>query len=264
MSQATLSADRLDWLQRETFEYFIYETNPANGLVADKTRPDWPASIAATGLALAAYPVGVERGLIMREEAVERTLVTLRFFQHSPQGTEANATGYKGFYYHFLDLKSGRRAWRCELSTVDTALLLAGILTSAAYFDQESEEEDEIRKLADSLYRRADWQWAQNGGATVTHGWKPESGFLKYRWEGYEVPVPVISQAVMKLISSRDDREYWARAIAMMRHGFGGHPYGPDKDIAQQRQEDRVGGFPKEERQRDSAIETDRNRGGSL
>jgi len=186
MSLATLSSDRLDWLQRETFEYFVYETNPGNGLVADKTRPDWPASIAATGLALTAYPVGVERGFITRAKAVERTLVTLRFFQHSPQSMEPDATGYKGFYYHFLDMHSGRRAWKCELSTVDTALLLAGILTSAAYFDQETEDENEIRRLADGLYRRAEWQWAQNGGATITHGWKPESGFLKYRWEGYD------------------------------------------------------------------------------
>ena len=109
MSLATLSADRLDWLQREAFEYFVYETNPANGLVADKTRPDWPASIAATGLALTAYPVGVERSFITRAKAVERTLVTLRFFQHSPQSMEPDATGYKGFYYHFLDMRTGRR-----------------------------------------------------------------------------------------------------------------------------------------------------------
>jgi len=185
MSLATLRADRLDWLQREAFEYFVNETNPANGLVADKTRPDWPASIAATGLALTAYPVAAERGFITRARAVERTLVTLRFLHLSPQSMKPDATGHKGFYYHFLDMQSGRRAWKCELSTVDTALLLAGVLTSASYFDQETEEENEIRRLADVLYRRADWQWAQNGRATITHGWKPESGFLKYRWEGY-------------------------------------------------------------------------------
>lgn len=83
-------------------------------------------------------------------------------------------------------MENGRRAWKSELSTVDSALLLAGALTAAIYFDHDSADEQEIRELADLLYRRADWRWAQNGGATVTHGWKPESGFLKYRWCGYD------------------------------------------------------------------------------
>ena len=176
----------LERLQRVSFSYFVHETNPANGLVIDKTAPDWPASIAAVGLALASYPVGVERGLMTRAAALERTLATLRFFWTSPQGPEPDATGYRGFYYHFLDLERGRRAWRCELSTVDSALLLAGALTAGSYFDADSADERELRSLADGLYRRADWQWAQDGGATVVHGWKPESGFLKYRWEGYD------------------------------------------------------------------------------
>ncbi|HEV3218030.1 MAG TPA: glucoamylase family protein [Vicinamibacterales bacterium] len=175
-----------DRLQRETFEYFLKETNPANGLVADKTRKNWPASIAATGLALAVYPAGVERGFMTRDAAARITLTTLRFFRDSPQSPEPNATGHHGFYYHFLDLKTGRRAWRCELSTIDSAFLLAGALAAAAYFDRDSEEELQIRTVADELYRRTDWRWAQHGGATVTHGWKPEGGFLKYRWEGYD------------------------------------------------------------------------------
>jgi len=95
-------------------------------------------------------------------------------------------TGYKGFYYHFLDMITGARAGQCELSTVDTSFLLAGMLAAAVYFDQDSEAEQEIRTLADALYRRADWPWACDSGATVTHGWKPESGFLPYRWEGYD------------------------------------------------------------------------------
>lgn len=173
-------------LQHESFSYFLHETNPANGLVLDKTEANWPASIAATGLALAAYPVGVERGFISRAAAVERTLATLRFFWNSPHGPEPDATGYHGFYYHFLDMETGRRAWECELSTVDSAFLLAGALTAGAYFDRASTEEAEIRSLADALYRRADWQWAQNNGDTITHGWTPENGFIKYRWEGYD------------------------------------------------------------------------------
>lgn len=173
-------------LQREAFEYFLHESNPANGLIADKTRSGWPASIAAVGLALTSYPVGVERGWLARDDAARRTLTTLRFFRDSPQGVGADATGYNGFYYHFLDMTSGRRAWKCELSTIDTALLLAGALTAAQYFDRETEAEDALRKMAGQLYRRIDWGWAQNGGATVSHGWTPERGFLPYRWEGYD------------------------------------------------------------------------------
>lgn len=178
--------DELEALQRETFSYFLKETNSQNGLVVDKTAADWPASIAATGLALAVYPVAVERGFISRADAIQTTLTTLRFFWTSQQGPEPDATGYRGFYYHFLDMQTGRRAWQCELSTVDTTILLAGALTARAYFDADNVAEREIRTLADALYRRADWIWAQNGGLTVTHGWKPESGFLPYRWEGYD------------------------------------------------------------------------------
>ena len=176
----------LDSIQRAAFGYFLHETHRANGLVLDKTCAGWPASIAAVGLALTAYPVGVERGWMPRAEAAERTLTTLRFFWRSPQGPEPDATGYKGFYYHFLDLQTGARAWRCELSTVDSALLLGGELTAAAYFDGAAPAEREIRDLAERLYARVDWRWAQNGGATVTHGWRPEGGFLPYRWEGYD------------------------------------------------------------------------------
>jgi len=176
----------LESLQRETFSYFLNETNHRNGLVVDKTAADWPASIAATGLALAVYPVAVERGFITRAAAIETVLTTLRFFWTSPQGPEPDATGYHGFYYHFLDMQTGRRAWQCELSTVDTTILLAGMLTAAAYFDAATPDEEEVRTLADGLYRRAEWSWAQDGGLTVTHGWKPESGFLPYRWEGYD------------------------------------------------------------------------------
>jgi hypothetical protein len=186
MNRSKQDDDTLSKLQRDTFDYFLKETNPLNGLVIDKTAPDWPSSIAATGLALACYPVSVERGYMSRTAAVERTLTTLRFFWNSPQGPEPDATGYKGFYYHFLDMQTGRRVWQSELSTVDSAFLLAGALTAGIYFDANTAAESEIRTLSDSLYRRADWQWAQNEGATVTHGWRPESGFLKYRWEGYD------------------------------------------------------------------------------
>ena len=173
-------------LQRDSFNYFVHMTNLANGLVFDKSQEGWPASIAAVGFALAAYPVGVECGFMVRDEAVQRTLTTLRFFATAPQGPERDATGYKGFYYHFLDMDSGRRAGCSELSSVDSAFLLAGMLAAAAYFQRQTAEEDEIRKLADALYRKADWQWMQNGAAAVSHGWTPEKGFLRYQWKGYD------------------------------------------------------------------------------
>lgn len=176
----------LQRLQHKSFSYFLHEVNPENGLIADKTAPDWPASIAATGLGLSAYTVAVERGMMTRADALERTLAALRFFWRSAQGPEPEASGYKGFYYHFLDMQTGRRAWHSELSTVDSAFLFAGCLAAAAYFDRDAPDEAEVRTLAEALYGRADWQWATDGGATLTHGWRPESGFIPYRWEGYD------------------------------------------------------------------------------
>ena len=176
----------LSSLQADAFNYFVNEVNTENGLVVDCTKEGWPSSIAAVGMALSAYPVGVERNLISREEAITRTLTKLRFFATSEQSTSPDATGYKGFYYHFLDMQTGRRAWQCELSTIDTTFLFAGILAAAAYFDNDAREENEIRTLADKLYQRVDWRWAMNGRTTLTHGWKPETGFLPYRWEQYD------------------------------------------------------------------------------
>jgi hypothetical protein len=178
--------EELNRLQLTTLLYYLHESNPANGLIRDKTAPGAPSSIAAVGLALASLPVLVERGVVSREFAPEVVLRTLRFFRDSPQGPEPDATGYRGFYYHFLDMKSGRRVWECELSTIDSAFLFAGMLTCAAYFDADSEEEAEVRRLADELYRRADWQWALNGGAAVSHGWRPETGFIPHTWTGYD------------------------------------------------------------------------------
>lgn len=176
---------RLDQLQRATFQYFLKESNPENGLVADNTRRGAPASITAVGLALAAYPVGVERSYLTRQEAIQRTLVTLRFFAESPHSTAPDAVGHRGFYYHFLDMKTGARVWESELSTIDTTFLLAGALAAATYFDGDAADERTIRELAEALYQRADWSWMQDSDGLVCHGWRPEKGFIPYRWEGY-------------------------------------------------------------------------------
>ncbi len=182
----TITDAHLDTLQWVSLIYYLKESNRDNGLVADKTAPGSPASIAAVGFSLATAPVVVEREIMEREEAAAIVLKKLRFFRDSPQGPEPDATGYKGFYYHFLDMKTGRRVWECELSTMDSAFLIAGMLTAAAYFDRETAIEAEIRETADFLYRRVDWRWATNGQAAITHGWRPETGFIPYRYEGYD------------------------------------------------------------------------------
>jgi len=172
-------------LESDTFKYFLHEIHPKTGLTADSTRKGSPSSIAVIGFALTVYPIAVERHYLLRAEAIKRTLTKLRFFYHGPDGEGPDAIGRKGFYYHFLDMKTGRRAWQSEVSTIDTAILILGALTAAQYFDRDTEEERELRQIANKLYQRVDWQWAQHGGSTITHGWKPETGFIKYRWTGY-------------------------------------------------------------------------------
>lgn len=176
----------LETIARQAFGYFEYEFNPHNGLVPDKTAPGWPCSIAAVGMALSAYPVGVARGYLSRSNALQRTLTTLRFFSGSEQSNAPDATGYRGFYYHFLDMQTGKRAFNSELSSIDTALLMAGVLCAAAFFNETDPREADVRKLADALYRRVDWHWMLAGHATLCHGWRPEGGFLPYHWQGYD------------------------------------------------------------------------------
>jgi hypothetical protein len=173
-------------VQKRTFRYFWKTSNPKNGMVRDRYPSPSCASIAAIGFALTAYTVGVERGYITRRAATERVLTTLRFLHDAPQGPEPRGTvGHKGFFYHFLDMKTGLRAGDSELSTVDTALFLAGALFCQSYFDRHAADEAEIRKLAEAIYRRVDWQWAQVRAPAISHGWSPECGFLMYDWRGY-------------------------------------------------------------------------------
>src|SRR5688572_26874613 len=132
----------LDTLERRTFDWFWERTDNNTGLTPDR----WPtksfSSVAAIGFALTAYPVGVERGYVTRATAAQRTLNTLRFMYNAPQGSQpTNVTGYKGFFYHFLDMETGYRFQQVELSTIDTSLLLAGALFCQSYFDGNSANE---------------------------------------------------------------------------------------------------------------------------
>jgi hypothetical protein len=186
-----------DDIERRTFDFFWANGNPSNGMVPDRYPSNSPASIAAIGMALSAYVIGVDRRFITREQARARTLATVRFFRNAPQGTQrVGMTGHKGFFYHFLDMKSGQRAYRSEVSTVDTALLIGGMLHAQAYFDTDHPDEAEIRALVDQIYWRVDWKWAQVRGEFISMGWKPESGFIPHDWQGYNEAMLVVLLAL--------------------------------------------------------------------
>ncbi|MDZ7361538.1 MAG: Tat pathway signal protein [candidate division KSB1 bacterium] len=178
----------LDTLQVRTIKFFLDTTDPSTGLTPDRwPKPGAPSSIAAVGFALTAYGIAVEREVITREEAAQRTLNTLRFFWQLPQGDQPDKiAGYKGFFYHFLKIPEGTREWRCELSSIDTALLLAGVLFAQSYFDGDDQAERDIRRLADSLYFRADWNWFMADTNGVKTSWHPERGFGRHIWDGYD------------------------------------------------------------------------------
>ncbi|MFO1225985.1 glucoamylase family protein [Roseateles sp.] len=176
----------LSELERRTFDWFWDIAHPVTGLTPDR----WPSpsfcSVAAVGFALSSYVIGSQRGYITRTQARDRTLKVLNFLAGLPQGAQRRGVaGHKGFFYHFLDMETGHRFAQCELSTVDTALLLMGALHSQAYFDGTNPPEMQIRRQVQFLVERVDWTWAQVRGDAISHGWLPESGPLAYDWRGY-------------------------------------------------------------------------------
>jgi hypothetical protein len=174
-------------IERRTFQFFWKTVNRKNGLVPDR----WPTpsfcSIASVGFALPAYAIGVERGWCSRAEARDLTLTTLRFFWNAPQGPQqSGTTGHKGFFYHFIDMQSGARFRDVELSSVDTTILLMGVLFAGEYFDRDSAAEREIRRLSQALYERADWNFFRSDGrAPISMGWHPEKGLIDANWVGF-------------------------------------------------------------------------------
>lgn len=176
----------LNDLQERTFFWFWETTSAETGLVPDR----WPrrsfSSVAAIGFGLTAYGIGAERGYVTREEAAERTLSTMRFLWSAPQGTpESGTIGYRGFYYHFLEYETGLRYRDVELSTIDTALLMAGVLFAQSYFDRPATQEAAIRALADSLYGRVEWNWFIPQSPLFTMAWHPDRGFGRAEYQGY-------------------------------------------------------------------------------
>ena len=180
--------DFLEDLCHRAFRFFLEQTDPHTGLVFDRARADGSrvpgasrhvASIAATGFGLTALGIGVARGWMERVRAVEQVRATLRFFA-------ADATHEHGWFFHFLDVGTGRRVWRCEVSSIDTALLLAGALAARQALD-----DPEISQLVQRIWERLDFAWMSNGDPLLlSHGWNPERGFLPGRWDRYsELPI---------------------------------------------------------------------------
>lgn len=168
----------LDEWQRRCFVYFWEQTDPNTGLVADRAPADGSrrtqvASVAATGFALTSLPIAAERGWVSSDDAYQRVLTTLRFLEHHTEHV-------KGFYYHFVDIHTGKRVWQSEVSSIDTALLIAGVLTVGQYY-----QGTEVADIARRLYERVEWPWMLNGRDTLSMGWKPESGFIDAYWEHY-------------------------------------------------------------------------------
>jgi hypothetical protein len=168
----------LDELERATFLFFLEQANPATGLVRDRynvrdSTGTQVASIAATGFGLTALCIGHKRGLIPLAEAEQRVLTALRFLW-------TQVPSHRGFFFHWADINTGARVWDAEVSSVDTSMLLCGILTCRQYFQNA-----QIRDLAHSIFNHVDWTWLSEDTTLLPHGWTPEAGFLPYRWDYY-------------------------------------------------------------------------------
>lgn len=169
----------LDDVARRAFRFFWEQADGSTGQVKDRARATGTdtykiSSIAATGFGLTGLCIGAERGYRPRQEIRRRVALTLRFIAE-------RLPHERGFYYHFVNMTTGDRLWACELSTIDTALLLCGVLTCRQYWVGDPE----IPALATRIYERVDWPWFLNGQKTLSMGWKPESGFLAARWDDY-------------------------------------------------------------------------------
>lgn len=216
-------------LEQRTFQWFWDSANPANGLVPDHYPGPSFSSIASVGFGLTAYGIGVERGYITRAQAVDRTLTTLRFFAHAQQdASEDDASGYHGFFYHFLDMQSGKRFARwTELSSVDTTLLLGGVLFAQSYYDRDTPQEKEIRALADSIYRSVDWRWMQPRAPLISMGWTPGGKFIDADWKGYDEGMLVYILALGSPTHAIDDGAWsaWTRTYPAQWGRFYGQTF---------------------------------------
>jgi hypothetical protein len=184
-------------LKKRTFNYFWDLSHKENFQIPDRYPNLTFSSIAATGFGLTSYIVGVENKYITRAEAAEKTMLTLEKLLSLPQGDqEKSMSGYKGFFYHFLTLDKAERFKDVELSSIDTGLLMAGILSAMSYYDGKSEVENKIRNLADKLYRRVEWDWMLDKDGLLSMGWHPEKGFISSKWKGYNEAMILLIMAI--------------------------------------------------------------------
>ncbi len=177
----------LDTLEQHTFNYFWENVDTKTGLTPDRYPSESFSSMAAIGFALTSYGIGAQRKYISREIAADRVLTTLKYLYQLPQGDALMGTaGHQGFFYHFLNFRDGTRFNSdVELSTIDTALLMAGVLFCQSYFERNNPTEKSIREYADSLYLRVNWEWLQARPPVISMGWYPDKGFHHSDWHGY-------------------------------------------------------------------------------
>lgn len=180
----------LDSLQYGAYRYAWDQASATSGLIRDRSQVGSPCSIAAQGFGITAICIAVDHGWVSRADAAARVLLGLQTLWNAPQGSAASGiSGYNGLYYHFLDLTTGLRVWDSELSTIDTALLLAGILDAKQFFDGPAANEVQIRALADQIYQRVDWTFMQTCASCcplIWMGWKPGTGFSGFgAWTRY-------------------------------------------------------------------------------
>jgi hypothetical protein len=186
----------LDTLERRTFQWF-WDLVDKNFQTPDRHPQRSFSSIAATGFGLTANCIGAERHYVTREQAAERTLKTLQFLWNAPQGGAVSGmSGFHGFYYHFLDHETGLRFKDVELSSIDTGLLMSGVLSVMSYFDGNNPVEKQIQDLSDKLYRRVEWSWFLNEKKNLSMGYHPEKGFLSAEWIGYNEGMSLLLMAI--------------------------------------------------------------------
>lgn len=184
-------------LKQRTFNYFWQLADPRSGMVPDRAPTKSFSSIAATGFGLAAVITGVEEGYITREQGATRVLTTLQFFRDLTQAPDATAVGgYRGFFYHFVDMQTGHRYKKVELSTIDTGLLMAGVLTCYSYFNGDNSTEQTLRETALQLYSSVEWDWAMQPDGLMSMGWTPEKGFIEASWKGYNEAIILLILAL--------------------------------------------------------------------
>lgn len=217
---AILTADDdqlLEEIERASFLFFVEQTDPNTGLVRDRARADGSpsegkASIASSGFALSAWAIATHRGWVERPAALERVKLMLRFLA-------TKAPRHHGFYYHFMEMETGARAWQCELSSIDTALFIAGAIVAREYF-----QDPEITELVNKIYHEVDWKWFLNGGSTVAMGWHDEKGFSRFRWGIYSEHT-MMSILGLGAPEMALDADYWRTWKRLPTGSYGGYHF---------------------------------------